>query len=165
LQPSSRLSESRKGLCQCGGDDGHLVNLIGIAATGEVVDGSIQALQNGAVCGKATQTLCNLIANVAGLNFGEDKGVCVACHGGAGELQLTHGGRNGSVKLHLAVDGKIGSSSLCFIASILHLIYVVTLTRTLGGVAQEGNLRVNAKGLCGCCALQCGLDQGIRRRG
>ena len=32
-----------------GGDEAHLVDLVGVAATGQVVDGSIQTLQDGAV--------------------------------------------------------------------------------------------------------------------
>src|SRR5699024_4941448 len=36
-------------LGQGGGDDGHLIDLLGVAAAGEVVYGSVQALQDGAV--------------------------------------------------------------------------------------------------------------------
>ena len=58
-----------------GGDEAHLVDLVGVAATGQVVDGSIQALQDGAVGSVAAQTLCDLVADVAGLDAGEDEGV------------------------------------------------------------------------------------------
>ena len=55
-----------------GSDQAHLVDLVGVAATGQVVDGSVQALQDGAVGSVAAQTLCNLVADVAGLDAGDD---------------------------------------------------------------------------------------------
>lgn len=45
---------------QRSGDDGHLVNLIGVTAPGEVIDGGVQALENGAVGGEAAQALAIL---------------------------------------------------------------------------------------------------------
>ena len=63
---------------QRGSDEGHLVDLLGVAAAGQVVDRSVQALQNGAVSLEAAQTLCNLIADVAGVDVGEDEGVGIA---------------------------------------------------------------------------------------
>ena len=44
-------------LAQAGGDDGHGVDLLGIAAAGEVVDGGVEALQDGAVSIKGTHAL------------------------------------------------------------------------------------------------------------
>ena len=35
-------------LAQAGSDDGHGVDLLGVAAAGEVVDGGVEALQDGA---------------------------------------------------------------------------------------------------------------------
>ena len=58
---------------QRGGDQGHLVDLLGIAAAGQVVDGGVQALENGAVGFKAAQTLGNLVADVAGVMLGKMK--------------------------------------------------------------------------------------------
>ena len=57
---------------QGGGDDGHGVDLLGVAAAGEVVDGSVQAQQDGAVGVEAAQALGDLIADVAGVDVGED---------------------------------------------------------------------------------------------
>ena len=57
----SRESSAGLSLLQARGDDGHLVDLLGVAAAGEVVDGGVQTLENGAVRGKATQPLGNLI--------------------------------------------------------------------------------------------------------
>ena len=68
----------------CSGDDGHLVDLVSVAATGQVIDGSGQALQDGAVGLEAAQTLGDLVADVAGLDGGEDEGVGIACDRGSG---------------------------------------------------------------------------------
>ena len=81
---------------QRGGDQGHLVDLLGIAAAGQVVDGGVQALENGAVGFKAAQALGNLVADVAGVDVGEDEGVGIAGDLGAGSLQLADLGSNGS---------------------------------------------------------------------
>ena len=88
---------------QRSGDKGHLVDLLGVAAAGQVVDGGVQALQDGAVGLEAAQTLCNLIADVAGVDVGEDEGVGIACDLGAGSLQLADLGSNGSRLWEIAV--------------------------------------------------------------
>ena len=75
---------------QSGSDQSHLVDLIRIAATGQVVDGSIQPLQDGTVSLIATQTLCDLVADVAGIDIGEDEGVGIAGNLAAGSLQLAN---------------------------------------------------------------------------
>ena len=77
------------GLDHCSGDDSHLVDLVCVAAAGQVVDGSSQTLQDGAVSLETAQTLSDLVADIAGLDGGEDEGIGVACNRGAGELQLT----------------------------------------------------------------------------
>ena len=82
-----------------GGDEAHLVDLVGVAATGQVVDGSVQALQDGAVGSVAAQTLCDLIADVAGLDAGEDEGVGLTGDLAALALDLCDLGSNGCVEL------------------------------------------------------------------
>ena len=74
-----------------GSDQAHFVDLVGVAATGQIVDGSVQTLQDGAVSCITAQTLSDLIADVAGLDAGEDEGVgltgdlgkCTGLHGTA----------------------------------------------------------------------------------
>ena len=70
------------------GDDGHLVDLFGVAAAAEVVDRRVQTLQDGAVRGVAAETLGDLVADVAGLDLREDEGVGIAGDLAAGELAL-----------------------------------------------------------------------------
>ena len=62
-------------LLQASGDDRHLVNLVSVAAAGQIVDRRIQTLQNRAVSSVAAQTLSDLIADVASLDRREDEGV------------------------------------------------------------------------------------------
>ena len=75
----------RECLYHCAGDDGHFVDLVGVAATGQVVNGSSQTLQNGAVSLETAQALSDLVTDVTGLDGGEDKGVSVA--GNRGETR------------------------------------------------------------------------------
>jgi hypothetical protein len=103
---------------ETGGDDGHLVDLLGVAAAGEVVDGGVQALQDGAVGSEAAQALGDLIADVAGLDLREDEGVGIARDLGAGELQLADHRGDGGVELHLAVDGELGIELLALLGGV-----------------------------------------------
>jgi hypothetical protein len=109
---------ARKTDAKSGGDDGHLVHFLGVAAAGEVVDGGVQALQDGAVGSEAAQALGYLIADVAGLDLREDEGVGIAGDLGAGELQLADHRGNGGVELHLAVHGELGDEGLALLAGI-----------------------------------------------
>ena len=81
-----------------GGDQAHLVDLVGVAAAGQVVDGGVQTLEDGAVSGIAAQTLGDLIADVAGLDAGENEGVGLAGHSAALALGLGDLGRDRGVK-------------------------------------------------------------------
>ena len=105
---SFRCMKRQSVLAQAGGDDGHGVDLLGVAAAGEVVDGGVQALQDGAVGVKGAQALGDLVADVAGVDVREDEGVGVAGHLGVGALGVGHTGRHGGVELQLAVHGQVG---------------------------------------------------------
>ena len=151
-------------LCFChsgesGGDDGHLVDLVGVAAAGEVVDGGVQTLQDGAVSGEAAQTLGDLVADVAGFDAGEDEGVGVAGHGGAGELELADLGGDGSVELHLAVDGDVGSHFLGDGGGVTAQTHGSALAGALGGEGENGHLGVDAEDLGGLGGLHDHLGQ------
>ena len=76
-----RSGESRR-------DDGHLIDFSRITAAGKVVDRGVQTLQNRAVSREAAEALGDLVADVAGLDLGEDEGVGIARDLAAGELQL-----------------------------------------------------------------------------
>ena len=63
------------------GDDRHGVDLLSVAAAGEVVDRRVQAEQDRAVGGKVAQALGDLVADVAGVDVGEDESVGMTAHG------------------------------------------------------------------------------------
>ena len=58
-----RPEEGSVGLHKGGRDDGHLVDLVGVAAAGEVVDRGVQAEQDGAVGVEVAETLGDLVAS------------------------------------------------------------------------------------------------------
>ena len=68
-----------------------------------VIDGRVQALQDGAVGLKAAESLGDLVADVASLDAREDEGVGIARDLGAGELQLADDRGDRGVELPLAV--------------------------------------------------------------
>ena len=51
---------------------------LSITAPGEIVNGGVEAQEDGAVSLKGTQTLGDFVADVAGVDVGEDKGVGIA---------------------------------------------------------------------------------------
>ena len=146
-------------LYHCGGDNGHLVDLVSVAATGQIIDGRGQALQDGAVGLEAAQALGDLVADVAGLDVGEDEGVGVAGHGRAGELQLAHFGSHGGIELHLAVDGQLGSHFLGHDGSVVAQLHGAALAGAVGGEAQHGDLGIDAEDLGGAGGLDGHLGQ------
>ncbi len=60
------------------GDNCHGVDLLGVAAAGEVVDRRVQTEQDRAVGVEGAEALGDLVADVAGVDVGEDKGIGVA---------------------------------------------------------------------------------------
>ena len=142
-----------------GGDDRHGVDLLGVAAAGEVVDRRVQAQQDGAVGGEVAQTLGDLVADVAGVDVREDKGVGVAADSVVDVLGLGDSRGDGRVKLELAADGRIGHEGLGLLAGIAHLVNVLALAGAEGGVAQESDLRVNAEDLGAGNGLLADLDE------
>ena len=149
---------------QSSSDQSHLVDFLGIAAAGQVVDGRVQTLQDGAVSLKAAQTLCNLVADIASIDVGEDEGIGVTGNLRAGGLQLADFGGNGGIKLQLAVDLQLRMSLLDAGSGVAHLVNGLTLAGTLGGVGQQSNAGINAKDLSGVSGLDGGLNNLVLRR-
>ena len=97
------------GLCQSSGDNGHRIDLLRVAAAGEVVDGGVQAEQDGAVGVEVAETLGDLVADVARVDVGEDESVGVAADGVGDMLGLGDDGGDRRVELELAADeGRLG---------------------------------------------------------
>ena len=64
LLPLFEKEDEKQKLNQRCSDDGHLVNFFRITAAAEVVDGCVETLQDGAVCGKAAEPLSDLVADI-----------------------------------------------------------------------------------------------------
>ena len=152
------------------GDDRHGVDLLGVAAAGEVVDRRVQTEQDRAVGVEGAEALGDLVADVAGFDAREDERVGIACYLAAGELQLAddRGGdvlgfgdsrRDRRVELELAADRGVGHEGLGLLAGIAHLVDVLALAGAEGGVAQESDLRVNAEDLGAGNGLLADLDE------
>ena len=141
------------------GDDRHGVDLLGVAAAGEVVDRRVQTEQDRAVGGKVAQALGDLVADVAGVDVGEDEGVGVAADRVGDVLGLGDSRRDRRVELELAADRGVGHEGLGLLTGIAHLVDVLALAGAEGGVAQESDLRVNAEDLGAGNGLLADLDE------
>ena len=128
-----------------GGDDAHQIYLLRVAAAGKVVDGGVQTLQNGADGHEAAEALSDLVADIAGLNFRENKGVGIAGDRAAGELQLADLRNEGGVKLHLAVAGELGVGLFDDGSGFPHHFRSGALGGTVGGERQHRDLRIDAE--------------------
>ena len=147
------------GLCQSGGDNGHRIDLLRVAAAGEVVDGGVQAEQDGAVGVEVAETLGDLVADVARVDVGEDESVGVAADAVGDMLGLGDDGGDRRVELELAADGGVGHFGLGLLAGVAHLVDVLALAGAERGVAQESDLGIDAEDLRALDGLAADLDQ------
>ncbi len=122
-------------LLLAGSDQAELVDLIGIAAAGKVVDRCVQTLKDRAVCIVAADTLCELMTDICGLEVREDEDVCTACNLGILALDLGNIHGNSSIELQLAVDVKLRSLLLGDNGSIMAELDSAALAGSLGGEA------------------------------
>ena len=141
------------------GDDRHGVDLLGVAAAGEVVDRRVQTEQDRAVGVEGAEALGDLVADVAGVDVGEDNGIGVAADRGGDGLGFGDSRRDRRVELELAADRGVGHEGLGLLAGIAHLVDVLALAGAEGGVAQESDLRVNAEDLGAGNGLLADLDE------
>ena len=91
-----------------GGDGDHADDVGGRAAARQVVHRGGDALQHGSDCLGAAQTLGDLVADVAGVEVGEDKHVGLASDRGVLCLGGRDAGNHRGVELQLAVDLQVG---------------------------------------------------------
>ena len=126
--------------------------------------GAFRPLQDGAVSCITAQTLSNLIADVAGLDAGEDEGVGLTSHLAALALDLCNFGSNGSVKLQLTVHSQLGIHFLSLDHSVMAQSNGAALAGALGGEAQHSNLRIDAEQLCGLSGLNSNLSKLLQKR-
>ena len=146
---------------QCSRDDGHGVDFQSVAASGEVVDLCVQAEKDGAVSIEVTETLCDLVTDVACVDVGEDEGVCMTCSRPAGNLGLCNTRRNSCVELDLAADRDIRIFLFRLLSGIVHLGNIGILCGAVGGEGKESDLGVNTEDLRALNGLAADLNQLI----
>ena len=126
------------------GDADVAEDVFGGATAGEVVDGFGHALDDGAEGGGAAEALDQFVADVAGLEVGEDEDVGVALDGAAGVLLQGDGGDDGGVGLDFAVDHGVEleflEAGLGEAGGLGDLVDEFVLGGALGGEGEEGDL-------------------------
>ena len=85
----------------------------------------------------------------------------MAGHLGVRALGAGHAGRDGGVELQLAVHIQIGGQGLESAAGIAHLVHILALAGTQGGIAEVSHLGIDAEDLGGGGGLQADLHQLI----
>lgn len=112
----------------------------GSAATGEVGNGEIETLKDGASDRVAGKAFKSFIEEITGVEVGGDEDIGAASNGGTRELFCGDGRVDGSVELHFAVNEDTRVSKSGF--GILHEINRgVVATATVGGEGKESNAR------------------------
>lgn len=90
------------------GEPGHDLDgqddIVDSAAAGEVGNGEIEALKNGAGDMETSNVLEGFVEDVAGIEVGDDEDISAAGDGRVGEFLLGDGGIDGGVELHFAVE-------------------------------------------------------------
>ncbi len=77
------------------------------AAAGEVGDGEIEALEDGAGDGEASKLFEGFVEKVAGVEVGSNEDIGLAGDGGGGEFFGSDGGIESGIELHFAVDKEV----------------------------------------------------------
>lgn len=85
------------------------------AAAGEVGDGEIEALEDGAGDGEASKLFEGFVEEVAGVEVGSNEDIGLAGDGRGGEFFGGDGGVQGGIELHFAVDEEVGFDRRCVI--------------------------------------------------
>src|SRR6266516_1438718 len=90
------------------GDRRSVHNIIGRRATRQVRNGPRQSLQNRAERGPATKPLHEFVADVPGVEIGENQDVGATGGGRSRRLACRDGGHQRGVELELSIEGEIG---------------------------------------------------------
>ena len=135
-----------------------------VAASGEVVDRSVESEQDRSVSSIAAESLSDLVADVACLDDREYECVRITCYRGTRELQLADCRRYSRVELHLAVDGHVRVELLGDLCSLCRESNGVALAGALCGEAEHRYLRVDAESPCALLDLYRYLSELLSAR-
>ena len=134
-----------------GNDDG-LVDVLGEAASREVVHRRRQTLQNRAYGLHAAEALHQLVGDVAHFQRGEHQHVCASAEGAVGGFAVCHGGHDGGVGLEFAVEDEFGVEFAGQFGGADNLVHAVAFRRAFGGERQQRHAGCDAGDVaCGAC--------------
>ena len=123
-------------------------------ASGQIVDGSCNSLKHGAVGFRPAQPLNQLIADVARIQVGENKHICLAGHIAVGSLGFGHLGNQRGICLQFSVQRQVRVFLMGNFHCLNHLVNQRMVCASLGGMGKHGNNGLCAdellKALCAC---------------
>ena len=108
---------------------------------------------------EVTETLSDLVADVACVDVGEDEGIGMTCSLPAGNLGLSNTRGNSCVELDLAVDRNFREFLFCLLSGIVYLGDIGILCGAVGGEGKECDLGIYAEHLRALNGLAADLDQ------
>ena len=117
-------------------------NVFRRAATGQVEDRFIQALDQGAKSRCVSETLNHLVADVSSIEVREDEDVSVAGNFGARCFVFANFRYESSVSLEFAVEVEVDVAFFQDFNSMAYVVDGFASARTFGGVGKESDFRV-----------------------
>lgn len=117
-------------------------NVFRRAATGQVEDRFIQALDQGAKSRCVSETLNHLVANVSSIEVREDEDVSVAGNFGARCFVFANFRYESSISLEFAVEVEVDVAFFQDFNSMAYVVDGFASARTFGGVGKESDFRV-----------------------
>mmetsp|Transcript_6111 Transcript_6111/g.16653 ORF Transcript_6111/g.16653 Transcript_6111/m.16653 type:complete len:316 (-) Transcript_6111:103-1050(-) len=139
-------------------------DVLDTSSTAEIVDGTLEALQHGTDGHHVGSTLDGLVGRVAGVEIWEDQHGGLACYLRIWSLALRHIHRTGGIVLQGAVHQQVGTAGLGERGGLAHLVDIVAASAGSGAVGDQGNARIDAKGLGRFRALEGDIGKLLGRR-
>src|SRR5450830_745930 len=118
------------------------------------------AMQQTSRMSSGEQPLDKLVANVGGVELGEDEDVCLACDRAAWSLAFTDGGHVRGVELQFAVEQELGCLLVCQCSCLTDLRDHVVFCGALGA---EGQHRDSGLDACQGLVRLCSSDSDVRQ--
>ena len=135
------------------GDDDGLVDVVGRASAGEVVDRSGETLEHGTYGLDAAETLHEFVCDVAHLKVGEYEHVGTTGNVAVGSLAAAYAGHEGGVGLELSVEREGGCHFLGYLCGFDYLVDLLVLRATLGREAEYSHAGLHTGDVA--CGLGC----------
>lgn len=146
-----------------GGDSGDADDGLEVAVAGESVDGFGESDQDGSDDFHFAEVLHELVADVSGVEGGEDEDVGGIFEGAEGEVMEVGFGVDGDVYAHLAVDHQVRAHLFGDLCGFLNLDGLAVSGASEVRERQHGDARCDAKlsDQVGCCDSDVGELFGV----